>query len=354
MKKLIVGVALLALVLPALLVAGCGSDEVKVPAGAIAAVGDGVVTQEQFDQIWTQAEAQYKSQEGAPPFPEEGSAQYNQLKASIVNYLIQNEIIKAKAAELKVTVTDKQLAERMKQIVQQVGGQKKLDKLLKEQSVTQPQLEEQLRAQMLQDAVQQKVYADIKVSEADLKKYFENPDNASQFNVPESVDARHVLVKTKAEADEVRDLLEADNSDANWKKVAQEFSTDPGSKTKGGDLGNFPKGRMVKEFEDEAFSLEIGEISQPVKTQFGYHVIEVTKKTEGSTQTFEEAKATIEQQLKYQKQATAWEDWLKTAMEAAGIVYAAGFDPALLTASPSPAASAPASAPPASGSPAAE
>ena len=109
MKKLIVGVALLALVLPALLVTGCGSDEVKVPAGAIAAVGDGVVTQEQFDQIWTQAEAQYKSQEGAPPFPEEGSAQYNQLKASIVNYLVQNEIIKAKAAELKVTVTDEQL-----------------------------------------------------------------------------------------------------------------------------------------------------------------------------------------------------------------------------------------------------
>lgn len=351
MKKLIVGVALLALVLPALLVTGCGSDEVKVPAGAIAAVGDGVVTQEQFDQIWTQAEAQYKSQEGAPPFPEEGSAQYNQLKASIVNYLIQNEIIKAKAAELKVTVTDEQLGERMKQIVQQVGGQKKLDKLLKEQSVTQPQLEEQLRAQMLQDAVQQKVYADIKVSEADLKKYFENPDNASQFNVPESVDARHVLVKTKAEADEVRDLLEADNSDANWKTVAKEYSTDPGSKTKGGDLGNFPKGRMVKAFEDEAFSLEIGEISQPVKTQFGYHVIEVTKKTEGSTQTFEEAKATIEQQLKYQKQATAWEDWLKTAMGAAGIVYAAGFDPALLTASPSPAAS-PAASPPAS--PAAE
>ena len=80
-------------------------------------------------------------------------------------------------------------------------------------------------------------------------------------------------------------------------------------------------------------------------------MIEVTKKTPGSTQTFEEAKATIEQQLKYQKQATAWEDWLKTAMKAAGIVYAAGFDPALLTASPSPAAS-PAASPPAS--PAAE
>jgi foldase protein PrsA len=339
MKKLIVGVALLALVVPVLALAACGADEQKVPAGAIAAVADGVVTQEQFDQIWAQAEAQYKSQDNAPPFPAEGSTEYNQLKASIVNYLVQNQIVKEKAAEMNVTVTDKAFQERMKQIVQQVGGQKKLDKLLKQQAVTQAQLEDQLKAQMLQDAVQQKVYADIKVSEADLKKYFEDPDNKAQFDVPESVDARHVLVKTEAEAEKVRALLEADNSDANWKKVAAEYSTDPGSKDSGGSLGNFPKGRMVKPFEDAAFALAVGEISEPVKSQFGYHVIEVTKKTPGSKQTFEQAKSTIEQQLKYQKQATAWEDWLKQAMKAAGVVYAAGFDPALLTASPSPAAS---------------
>ena len=338
MKKLIVGVVLLTLVVPALLLSACGEE--KLPAGAIATVGDGVVTQEQFDQIWQQAEAQYKSQEGAPPFPSPDSTQYNQLKASIVNYLVQNEIIKEKAAEMGVTVTDKQLDDRMKQIVKQVGGQKKLDKLLKEQSVTQAQLELQLQAQMLQDAVQQKVNDGIKVTQEQIQKYFDDPANKNQFSVPESVDARHVLVKTKAEAEKVRALLEADNSDANWKKVAAEYSTDPGSKDNGGDLGNFPKGRMVKQFEDVAFDIEVGEVSQPVKTQFGYHVIEVTKKTPASEQTLEEAKKTIEEQLKYQKQATAWEDWLKQAMTDAGILYAAGFDPATLTASPSPAASA--------------
>jgi len=344
MKKLIMGVALLAFIVPAVVLAGCGGN--KVPAGAIAAVGDGVVTQEQFDEIWKQAEAQYASQEGAPPFPEEGTAQYDQLKASIVSYLVQNEIIKEKAAEMDVAVTDKQLQERMDQIVEQVGGQKKLDKLLKEQSVTMAQLEMQLKAQMLQEAVQTKVNDSVKVSEEDAKAYFENPDNKDQFEVAESVDARHVLVKTKAEAEKVRDLLKADSSDANWKKVAKEYSTDPGSKNSGGDLGNFPKGRMVEEFEKVAFGLEPGEISDPVKTQFGYHVIEVTKKTPGSTKTFEEAREGIEQQLKFEKQATAWEDWLKQAQADADIVYAPGFDPETLTASPSPDASASASASP--------
>jgi foldase protein PrsA len=338
MKKLIVGVALLALIVPALLLSACGQQ--KVPAGAVAAVGSGVVTQEQYDQIWKQAEAQYKSQQGAPAFPSPGTSQYKQLRASIVNYLVQNEIIRNKAADMGVTVTDKQLQARMKQIVQQVGGQKKLDKLLKQQAVTETQLEQQLKAQMLQDAVQQKVYAGIKVTQAQIEKYFNDSANKSQFNVAESVDARHILVKTKAQAEKVRALLVADNSDANWKKVAKQYSTDPGTKNNGGSLGNFTKGRMVKPFENAAFSLKVNEISKPVKTQYGYHIIEVTKKTAASKQTLEQAKSTIEQQLKYQEQSTAWQKWLDQALKDAGVVYAAGYDPQTLTASPSPAASA--------------
>jgi parvulin-like peptidyl-prolyl isomerase len=77
----------------------------------------------------------------------------------------------------------------------------------------------------------------------------------------------------------------------------------------------------------------------PVKTKFGWHVIEVTKKTPGSTKTFAQAKPMIEQQLKLQKQSTAWADWLKKATKDADIVYAAGFNPATLTAAPSPSGS---------------
>jgi parvulin-like peptidyl-prolyl isomerase len=338
MKKLIVAAVMLAVLVPVLAVTACGGN--KVPAGAIAAVGSGAVTQAQFDQIMAQAKAQYASQPGAPPFPKEGTAQYNQLKASIVSYLVQNELVKQQAASMNVSVTDKEYQDRLAQIVQQVGGQKKLDALLKKQGVTAADLESQLKAQMLQDKVRTKVGEAAKVSAAAVTAYYNDPKNASQFVTAESVDARHVLVKTKAEALKVRKLLVADNTDANWQKVAKQYSIDPSNKNTGGSLGNFPRGRMDPAFEKVAFSSKPGTVAMPVHTKWGWHVIEVTKKTPGSKKkTLEEAKPMIEQQLKLQLQSTAWTDWLKKATKDADIVYAAGFDPATLTASPSPSGS---------------
>jgi foldase protein PrsA len=329
--------ALLGLVALAVFVGACGGT--TVPTGAIAVVGDQTVTQEQFDEIWAQAKAQYAATEGAPEFPKEGTAEYDQLRASIINYLVQNALMKQEAAKMNVTVSAKDMSDRIKQITEQVGGQKKLDKLLKEQGVTMEQLKEQLQAQMLQEAVKAKVDEKVTVSDAEAKKYFEDPDNKSQFVVPEQVTARHVLVKTKAEAEKVKALLEADNTDEGWKKIAGEYSTDPGSKDTGGNLGSFDRSRMVEPFADAAFSLKVNEISDPVKTQYGWHVIEVTGKTPGSDQTFEEAKDGIIQTLKFQLASENWDKWLKNAQTELGVAYAEGFDPALLTASPSPATS---------------
>ncbi len=337
MKKVMLAAVLLVLLASAFAFAACGGNQ--VPAGAIASVGSATVTQQQFDEIWAQAKAQYASQQGAPAFPKEGTAQYDQLKASIVNYLVQNEIIKQQAADMKVTVTPKQIDDRIKQIVTQVGGQKKFDALLKKQGVSMDQLRTQLQAQMLQSAVQAKVGENVKVTEAQIKAYFDDPANKAQFVVADAVTARHVLVKTKAEALKVQKLLAANNTDANWAKVAKQYSTDPGTKAKGGDLGSFTADRMVPAFSKVAFSLKPGTVSVPVKTQYGWHVIEVTKKTPGSTKTYAEAKATIEQSLKYELQSKAWTAWLAAAETKAGIEYAAGFNPKTLTASPSPSGS---------------
>jgi foldase protein PrsA len=340
MKRLVTAAALFALLAVLLTVAACGGNE--VPAGAIAAVGDGVVSQEQFDQIMEQAKAQYASQKGAPAFPKEGTAQYDQLVASIVSYLVQNELIAQKAEELDVTISDKDLQARLDQVEQSVGGKKKLDQMLKKNNMTMEQLTAQVEASMLSDAVKAKVYEGVKISDETAKKYFEDPANKAQFDKPESRDLRHVLVKTEAEAEKVRALLEADPSDANWAKVAKKYSQDPGSKDNGGAYPAVPKGQMVPEFDKAAWALDVNEISVPVKTQFGWHVIEVTAVTPAKTQTFDEAKDTIKQMLLYQEQATAWTKWLKDATKEADIVYASGFNPDKLTAAPKPVASSPA------------
>lgn len=334
MKRTLSVALLLALVVLVPLLAACDKE---VPAGAIAAVGDGVVTQAEFDEIMEQAKAQYASQEGAPAFPKEGSAEYDQLKASIVTYLVQNEIVEQNAEELGVTVTEADVDQRWTEIVAQVGSEKKLDKLLKEQNVTREQLREQISAQMLLEAVREKVYADVKVTDAQAKEYFEDPENASQFQQSETRDMRHILTETKAEAEKALAELEADpTSDRLWKQVAAEYSTDPGTKDAGGELGAWPEGRMVPEFDEVAFALKVDELSEPVKSPFGWHIIQVTGVTPAQNQTFEEAKELIKQTLLYQKQATAWDEWLKKATEEAEIVYAPGFDPSELTASPSP------------------
>jgi parvulin-like peptidyl-prolyl isomerase len=348
MKKALLAAVVLAVVVPALILAGCSKS---VPSGAIAQVGSGTVTQQQFNEIWSEAQAQYKSQ--GVKLPAKGSAQYNQIRASIINYLVQNEVINQLAAKssvdvtiagkkvsvpMKVAVTAKDVQARLAQIKKQVGGEKKFQKLLTQQGYTLAALMAQLKASMVQSKVQQNVVGKITVTPQQLQTYYTK--HLSQFQQAATVDARHVLVKTKAEAEHVRALLAAKNTDANWKAVASKYSIDTGTKSTGGELGSFPRGRMVKPFENAAFSLKVNEISQPVHTQYGWHVIEVTKKTPASKQTFAQAKATIQQTLLATQQQTVWQAFLKQAIKDAGVAYAAGYNPDALTASPSAAASA--------------
>lgn len=350
MKKLVVAVMTVLAVLSVAVLSACGDE---VPAGAIAAVGDGVVTQEQFDDILAQAKTSYEV--NSAEFPAEGTAEYNQIKASIVQYLVEAEMLRQQAAEMNVEVTEEEIQKEMDALIASVGGQKEYEKLLEQMKMTEEQLRQQVAVQQLKVQLQDEIGKSVTVSDEEIKAYYEDPDHAEEFIVEETVDVRHVLVKTKAEALKVQALLEADSSDANWKKVAAKYSTDPGSKSNGGLYAAVPRGRMVKEFENAAFSLKIGEISDPVKSSYGYHVMETTKKTPGSTTSLEDAREGIEAQLKQEKQAKAWEEWIAKLEEDVKILYALGFNPDELSASPSPAAtSAGPSASPQSASPAAE
>jgi|GEM_PF-1081855 len=371
---------LLLVVFVAIGLAGCGDD---VPQGAIASVGDGVVTKKQFDTIIAQSKAQ-SEQEGQPPFPEKGSAEYKEFQARVIEYLVSQEVINQAAAdpdklkealkqaagiddaelekrwskaaadykkqcdEVKeddpespvciqadnlalakenkpVEIADKQVQDQIDQLTEAYGGQEEVDKLLEQQGMTQKDLEQVIRDQLTAQAVYERVIAAAGVTDKQVKNYYD--ENREQFDQAETRTTRHVLVETKAEAEEARKLLAADSSDANWKKVAKEYSTDPGSKDNGGDLGDVTPGMMVPAFDEAMFALEVDEVSKPVKSQFGWHVIQVTKVTPASESTLEDVEDEIRQTLLAEKEQTLWDAWLKQATTNADVKYAPGYDP---------------------------
>jgi peptidyl-prolyl cis-trans isomerase C len=132
------------------------------------------------------------------------------------------------------------------------------------------------------------------VSEADAKKIYD--EKVATMQPEEEVHARHILVATEAEAEEIEKRLK---NGEDFAKLANEVSQD--TNANGGDLGFFTRGQMLKPFEDAAFALKVGEISKPVKTQFGWHIIKVEERRKQPPPTFDEVKDAITAQLVQQK-----------------------------------------------------
>lgn len=140
------------------------------------------------------------------------------------------------------------------------------------------------------------------VTSEDVKAYYEkHPEEMKQG---EEVHAAHILVKDQKEAEAALKKLK---KGANFSTLASEISVDPGSKSRGGDLGFFPKGRMVPAFEEVAFRLKPGELSDLVQTQFGYHIIKVLEKRGGEQLSLEAAQPQIQQKLMQEKQKTMFD-----------------------------------------------
>lgn len=155
---------------------------------------------------------------------------------------------------------------------------------------------------LLQRFAIQKLLQEVTVSEEEIKKYYD--DNRKSFVSSEEVKAKHILVKEEEEANRIKKEIEEGKS---FEDAAKEYSDCP-SKDKGGDLGFFGKGRMVPEFDKAAFSLKIGELSDVVKTQFGYHLIIVEEKKEASIKTFDQVKEQIKQNLIRNEQTKVYSD----------------------------------------------
>ena len=164
---------------------------------------------------------------------------------------------------------------------------------------------EKVKKDILTQMTINKVLSDIVITDEDMKKYYEQ--NKAQFKKPETISAKHILVSDIEEANSIKEEL--NNNSISFEEAAKKYSTCP-SKEQGGELGEFGRGMMVPEFEKAAFELEIGEISEPVKTQFGYHIILVESKNEAKEKEFDEVKDMIFNQMTQQAQQKKYIDMI--------------------------------------------
>lgn len=217
--------------------------------------------------------------------------------------LISNKIIDLELKKKGLEVTDANVEAELQKMIAQYGGQASFDQALASYGYTESDIRKNIKMNL---SATKLVGDDVTVTEEEMKAYFD--ENKASLDVPEQVKASHILVADEAKAKEVKAKLAAGGDFA---ALAKEYSTDESNKEQGGELGFFSKGDMVPEFENVAFSLKAGDISEPVKTEFGYHIIKVSEKKEAKPATYDDSKAQIKDMVMAQKLPTAFDTWMQ-------------------------------------------
>jgi len=318
----------LVLALLALGLAGCGGGEENVPDGAVALVDGEEITKAEFDALMSRAKTSYA--QNRRDFPKVGTPEYKTLQNQAVQYLVQQEKYRQEAEELDIEVTDKEVADRLNQVRQQYfgGKQAEFEKNLKQQGLTLEQVRREIEAQLISEKIYEKVTEGVKVTDAEVEKYYN--EHKEQYKVAESRDVRHILVANRPLANRLRGQLQ---NGASFGALAKKHSADPGSKENGGKL-TVRRGETVAPFDKAAFSLDKGQLSQPVKTQFGWHLIEpVGDVKPASTTPLEDVKEQIRQQLLQERRQKAIADWSKGLNDEYDdqIAYQVGYAPPATT-----------------------
>jgi len=303
--------------------AGCGGSE-AVPTDAVAVVNGEEVPKSQLDALLARVKTSYEAQKRK--FPKAGTPEYQSLQSQAVAYLVQRVEYSQEADDLGIKITDQDVDKRVAEVKKSYfkNDEKQFKSQLKQQGYTLVTFRDDVRIQLLSDKLFKQITKDVKVTDKDIEAYYTK--NKAQYQVPESREVRHILVKTKAEATKLYDQLK---TGGDFVVLAKKYSLDPGSKNQGGKL-TVSRGQTVAPFDQTAFLLSKGSLSRPVKTQFGFHLIEALGDVKpGRTTPLKEVKAQIRSQLAESKRneaLTSWSEDVKKEYEKK-VSYQTGFAP---------------------------
>lgn len=249
--------------------------------------------------------------EGAP----EGEIDRD-FEQTFLTLLIREAVLEGEAEERGIEVTPEEVNERIDAIKEEIGSEGQFQEALKEEGLALDQLEFQVRVQLLGEKLRAEVTEGVGASEEDLRAYYEN--NIDDY---QEIRAQHILVDVSKEslAQKLADQLQnakPNEIDDLFASLAKKNSEDPSTADSGGDLGFAPASQYAPPFREAVADLEVGVVSDPVQTEFGWHVIRLTARR---VTPFEEARAGIEETIGGEAVEKAWQEWLADAYEEADI-----------------------------------
>lgn len=310
-RNLIAGILVLTL-----MIAGCSSTGGDQWA---AQVNGEVITEKDLQARVLDVQKTYEGM-GIDFNSDQGKEMLKSIEKQILEAMISSVLVMQEVKKLNLDPNAESVIEQEKNIIAMVGDNSQYQEWLKQQAMT----AEEVRNYF---ALSEEITKDITVTEDDKKRFFNN--NQEYYGgTGEQVKARHILVETEEEAKEIIGLLE---DGADFSELAKERSTDPGSKGSGGYLGAFGKGKMVPEFEEAAFSQEVGTFSTtPVQTEWGYHIILVEERIEPKPADYEAVKEQVAQDALADAKARKFEEYFTQIIESeeTKIEYAEKYKPA--------------------------
>lgn len=291
--------------------------------GSVAKVDGARVSKGDYDRLVEQTKKQYAQRFNVDFNSAQGHQMEADLRTGIMNQLVERELIRAEAKRRNLAITDEAFQAKAAELKKGFKDQAEFEQQLKANGLDASEFERQVRDMLLVEKVVDAVTGDAKVSDAEVRGYYDQ--NRKMYDRPQEVKARHILVKDDATAKLVQQRAKGG---ADFGALAKEYSEDPGSKAEGGDLGYFGRGKMVKEFEEAAFTTPPGQLSPLVKTRFGWHLIKVEDRKAPRTQGFDEVKGEIRTNLTTERRRSAFMGWLQQRKAEAKVEYKAGFAPA--------------------------
>jgi parvulin-like peptidyl-prolyl isomerase len=288
----------------AVLAACGGSSGASLSSDDVAVVGSQHITQAQYNALLAQAKLSFK--QNAKAFPKQGTTAYQAVRTQVIDLLVQQAEQQQRADSEGITITQKQITDRLAAIKKQYfgGSQAKYLAQLKKQQLTEAQVRESIKQQLIQTALENKVTGSIKVSDGEVHTYYQQ--HASEFKKAQSRNVRYILVKSKGTASQIYSQLQQNSSSKTWCALAKKYSLDPSSKETCG-VGAFTKGQTVAEFDKVLFTAPTNKVATPIHSaQYGWFVLMPTSAIKPPSVTPEsKVAASIRQTILGQKKSTA-------------------------------------------------